>query len=74
MRSKSIKNFGTMFLLKKPVRDDELIVVESKLNDDSSMDIYISYKQKMFILTGKELVEIAKEHGLCEQDEVQDEK
>lgn len=72
--NKRISDIGTMIKLNKPVRNDDKIVVSADQKDDNTIEISVAYKCRKFILTGIELVEIAKANGLYLQDEVDDEE
>ena len=69
-----ISDIGTMIKLKKPVRNDDKIVISANQKDDKTIEISVAYKCRKFILTGIELIEIAEANGLYLQDEVDNEE
>lgn len=69
-----ISDIGTMIKLKKPVRNDDKIVISANQKEDNTIEISVAYKYRKFIFDGIELVEIAKANGLYLQDEVDDEE
>ena len=49
-----ISDIGTMIKLKKPVRNDDKIVISANQKDDKTIEISVAYKCRKFILTGIE--------------------